>query len=76
MSAGPPSLTVPGGDAGSILLRASAVHSLALSATVASPTDSASLRRSSRINFGVPRPSSDLCGPTTGGLAVGGRGRR
>jgi ribonuclease HI len=75
VSAGPPSLTVSGGDAGSIPLRASAVHSVALSATVASPTDSASLRRSSRINFGVPRPSSDLCGPT-GGLAVGGRGRR
>ncbi len=60
VSTEPPLLT----DAGSIFLRASAVHSLALSATYASLTDSASLRRSSRINFGVPRPH--LCDPTTG----------
>ena len=56
VSTEPPSLTVLGGDAGSVLLRASAAHSSALSATDASGSlaDAASLRRSSRVNFGVP----------------------
>ena len=51
------------------------VHSSALSATDTAPAAPAGTRRSSRVNFGVPRqPEVDSRGAANG-LAVGGRGR-
>ncbi len=75
VSTAPLSPTFPEGDVGPGLVLAPIVHSSALSATDTTLAASASLRRSSRINFGVPkRPSSDSH-DFADGVAVDGRGR-